>query len=68
VTLHLKYQGPNRIDCNAQVAKGQEMGWFEHGSTIIVFASPGMTLCPQRTAGETIRMGQPLLNLCAPHS
>jgi phosphatidylserine decarboxylase len=68
VTLHLKYQGPNRIDCDARVAKGQEMGWFEHGSTIIVFAPPGMTLCPQRTAGETIRMGQPLLNLCAPHS
>jgi len=68
VTLHLKYQGPNRIDCNARVDKGQEMGWFEHGSTIIVFAPPGMTLCPQRTAGETIRMGQPLLNLCAPHS
>jgi phosphatidylserine decarboxylase len=68
VTLHLKYQGPNRIDCDARVAKGQEMGWFEHGSTIIVFAPPGMTLCPQRTTGETIRMGQPLLNLCAPHS
>jgi phosphatidylserine decarboxylase len=68
VTLHLKYQGPNRIDCNAQVAKGQEMGWFEHGSTIIVFAPPGMKLCGQRTAGETIRMGQPLLNLCTPHS
>ena len=68
VTLHLKYQGPNRIDCDARVAKGQEMGWFEHGSTIIVFAPAGMTLCPQRTAGETIRMGQPLLNLCAPHS
>jgi phosphatidylserine decarboxylase len=68
VTFHLKYQGPNRIDCNARVLKGQEMGWFEHGSTIIVFAPPGMTLCEQRTAGETIRMGQPLLKLCAPHS
>ncbi len=68
VTLHLKYQGPNRIDCHARVAKGQEMGWFEHGSTIIVFAPPGMQLCEQRTPGETIRMGQPLLNLCVPHS
>ena len=68
VTLHLKYQGPNRIDCHARVAKGQEMGWFEHGSTIIVFAPPGMRLCEQRTPGETIRMGQPLLKLCAPHS
>jgi len=67
VTFHLKYQGPNRIDCNARVAKGAEMGWFEHGSTIIVFAPPGMSLCAGRTTGDTIRMGQPLLNLCAPH-
>jgi len=41
VRLHLRYQGPNRIECNARVAKGEEMGWFEHGSTIIVFAPPG---------------------------
>ena len=25
--------------------KGEEMGWFEHGSTIIVFAPGGFTLC-----------------------
>ena len=67
VTFHLKYQGPNRIDCNARVAKGAEMGWFEHGSTIIVFAPPGMSLCDRWTTGDTVRMGQPLLNLCAPH-
>ncbi|MES1196560.1 MAG: archaetidylserine decarboxylase, partial [Steroidobacter sp.] len=37
VLLHLKYRGPNVIPCNVPFAKGQEMGWFEHGSTIIVF-------------------------------
>jgi phosphatidylserine decarboxylase len=63
VRLHLRYQGPNRIECNARLAKGEEMGWFEHGSTIIVFAPPGMSLCTQWTTGDTIRMGQPLLNL-----
>ena len=67
VLLHLKYQGPNRIACNARVAKGEEMGWFEHGSTIIVFAPPGMSLCAEWTTGDTIRMGQPLLNLAPPH-
>src|SRR5690348_1806194 len=67
VTFHLKYQGPNRIDCHARVARGAEMGWFEHGSTIIVFAPPGMTLCEQWNTGDTIRVGQPLLNLCAGH-
>ena len=63
VILHLKYQGPNRIECNARLGKGEEMGWFEHGSTIIVFAPPGVSLCAQWTSGDIIRMGQPLLNL-----
>jgi len=63
VRLHLRYQGPNRIECNARVAKGEEMGWFEHGSTIIVFAPPGMSVCTQWSTGDVIRMGQPLLNL-----
>jgi phosphatidylserine decarboxylase len=60
VRLHLKYQGPNRIDCNASLAKGEEMGWFEHGSTIIVFAPPGVSLCERWQTGDVIRMGQPL--------
>jgi phosphatidylserine decarboxylase len=63
VRLHLKYRGPNRIECSARLGKGEEMGWFEHGSTIIVFAPPGVSLCGQWTAGDRIRMGQPLLNL-----
>ena len=63
VRLHLRYQGPNRIDCNAQLAKGEEMGWFEHGSTIIVFAPPGVSLCERWRSGDVIRMGQPLFDL-----
>jgi phosphatidylserine decarboxylase len=61
VQLHLRYRGPNRIPCNAHHAKGEEMGWFEHGSTIIVFAPPGYTLAPGIGEGQTIRMGQALL-------
>jgi phosphatidylserine decarboxylase len=63
VRLHLKYRGPNRIECRALLAKGQEMGWFEHGSTIIVFAPPGLSLCDTWHTGDVIRMGQPLFNL-----
>jgi phosphatidylserine decarboxylase len=63
IRLHLNYQGPNRIECNAGLGKGEEMGWFEHGSTIIVFAPPGVSLRAQWAAGDLIRMGQPLLNL-----
>jgi phosphatidylserine decarboxylase len=63
VRLHLRYQGPNRIECNAQISKGEEMGWFEHGSTIIVFAPPGVSLCGRWKSGDVIRMGQPLFEL-----
>jgi phosphatidylserine decarboxylase len=59
VTLHLKYRGPNFIPCDTRVAKGEEMGWFEHGSTIIVLAPPGFSLL--RKTGDVIRAGQPLL-------
>lgn len=43
--------------------KGEEMGWFEHGSTIVVF---GPSECPPvqgLTTGAMIRMGQPLLRI-----
>ena len=65
VRLHLKYKGPNHIDCDALLGKGQQMGWFEHGSTIIVFAPPGMALCGRWKSGDVIRTGQPLFHLSA---
>jgi phosphatidylserine decarboxylase len=61
VRLHLKYRGPNVIDCNATVAKGEELGWFEHGSTIILFAPDGCEPCVAE--GDVVRMGAPLLRL-----
>ena len=66
VRLHLRYRGPNRIECNAQLAKGQEMGWFEHGSTIIVLAPAGVSLCERWQTGDVIRMGQALFDLSPP--
>src|ERR1700736_1456447 len=51
VQLHLKYRGPNLMPCDVGVHKGEEMGWFEHGSTIIVFAPEGMSLCEQLREG-----------------
>jgi phosphatidylserine decarboxylase len=39
------------------------MGWFEHGSTIIVFAPPGMDLCAGIGEGRRIQMGQALMDL-----
>jgi len=59
--LHLRYRGPNRIDCRVPIAKGEEMGWFEHGSTIIVFAPRDVPLYGPFADGQRINMGQPLL-------
>jgi phosphatidylserine decarboxylase len=65
VLLHLRYRGANVIPCDASLHKGEEMGWFEHGSTIIVFAPQGSTLAPNLDVGTRIKMGEPLLRLPA---
>ncbi|HJY77049.1 MAG TPA: archaetidylserine decarboxylase [Burkholderiales bacterium] len=61
--LHLRYRGPNVIPCAARFAKGEEMGWFQHGSTILVFAPAGFTLHEGVREGATIRAGEPLMRL-----
>jgi phosphatidylserine decarboxylase len=61
VLLHLRYRGPNVIPCDVSLRRGEEMGWFEHGSTIIVFAPRGAALCEGILEGQRIRMGQKLL-------
>jgi phosphatidylserine decarboxylase len=63
VLLHLRHRGPNTMPCDVNLKKGEEMGWFEHGSTIILFAPDGFSLCAGVTEGTTIRMGQPLMRL-----
>jgi len=59
--LDLKYQGPNQIPCSAHYEKGEEMGYFQHGSTIIIFASSQYQLCDGILMGKGIKMGQALL-------
>jgi phosphatidylserine decarboxylase len=63
VLLHLRHRGPNVMPCDAPLAKGQEIGWFEHGSTIVVFAPKGFSLCERVRAGASIRMGEPLMRM-----
>ncbi|TSE35041.1 archaetidylserine decarboxylase [Tepidimonas charontis] len=60
VTLHLRYSGPNVIPCGVALQRGQEIGWFEHGSTIIVFVPAGYELAPGVESGVRLRAGQPL--------
>jgi phosphatidylserine decarboxylase len=61
--LNRNYRGRNVIACDSKVRKGEELGWFEHGSTIIVFAPDGFRLCDDVREGAAIQMGQPLMQL-----
>jgi phosphatidylserine decarboxylase len=61
VLLHLRYRGPNVMPCDAALQRGEEMGWFEHGSTIIVLAPSGLTLADGVFQGARVQMGQALL-------
>lgn len=61
VLLHLRWRGPNEMPCGAPVRRGQELGWFEHGSTLIVFVPPGFEMAEGVGPGSRLRMGQPLL-------
>jgi phosphatidylserine decarboxylase len=60
---HLKDKGGGFVRCNAAFRKGDELGWFEHGSTIIVFAPGRFSLCDGVRDGAMIRVGQPLLRI-----
>ena len=63
VLLSLKHRGPNVLPCDAAFSKGEEMGWFQHGSTVIVLAPRRFSLCDNVREGTLIRVGQPLMHL-----
>jgi phosphatidylserine decarboxylase len=52
---------PADYACAAPFAKGAEMGWFEHGSTIVVLAEQGCALAGGIATGRTVKMGEALL-------
>lgn len=57
--------GPERRRLDVAIAKGAEMGWFEHGSTIICFLPDGVPLAPELSEGVAIRAGQAIARLPA---
>jgi phosphatidylserine decarboxylase len=61
--LDLSYRGPREVPCDVGYAKGQELGYFAAGSTIVAFASGPVELAPNVVTGTTLRMGQPLFKL-----
>ena len=60
-TLDLRYRGPNVIPCDVAFKKGDELGYFQSGSTIVVFASGNVRLGEGIREGVRIRVGEPLL-------
>ena len=60
---HLRDGGGRTISCDARFRKGEEMGWFEHGSTIIVLAPAGFSLGGAAAEGAEMRVGRPLMRL-----
>lgn len=59
--LDMRYRGPNDIACSARYGKGEEMGYFQHGSTIILLATGNFSFCHTIRQGERVAMGQALL-------
>ncbi len=60
--LDMHYKGPQRISCDETFGKGDELGYFRHGSTIILFATPEYSFCDDIRTGERVRMGQAILS------
>jgi phosphatidylserine decarboxylase len=59
----LRPSGGAGVQCSADLRKGDEMGWFEHGSTIILFAPGGFSFCSNVQEDAIICVGQPLMRL-----
>jgi phosphatidylserine decarboxylase len=61
IVLNEETRGPILFPCNAEVRKGDELGWFEHGSTIIVLAPDNFEFCDNIAEGVRIYAGRSLL-------
>jgi phosphatidylserine decarboxylase len=65
VVLNAATRGPTVFRCDVSVRKGDELGWFEHGSTIIVLAPDGFEFCDNVRESARISAGQPLMRRSA---
>jgi phosphatidylserine decarboxylase len=60
LVLNAETRGPTVFSCDANVTKGEELGWFEHGSTIIMLAPEHYGFCDNVGEGARIRAGERL--------
>ncbi len=61
LVLNAQTRGPTVFPCDVGVRKGEELGWFEHGSTIIVLAPDHFEFCDNVVESARILAGQPLM-------
>lgn len=60
--LTLTHRGRNEVPCRARVRKGEELGRFEAGSTILLFVTGPFQFDSNLTEGMAIRVGEPLFH------
>src|SRR5437868_7406383 len=61
VILNAQTRGPTVFPCDASVRKGEELGWFEHGSTIIMLVPGEFEFCDNVAESTRVKAGQPLM-------
>jgi len=66
--LNLEYRGPNEFELSRRYDKGDEIGYFEHGSTIVLLAPCSLEFVESLASGRTVRMGEPIMKPRAPQS
>src|ERR1700722_4764032 len=61
IVLNAQTTGSTVFPCDVTVRKGDELGYFEHGSTIIVLTPDHFEFCDNVREGARILAGQPLM-------
>jgi phosphatidylserine decarboxylase len=61
LTLNAQTSGPTVFPCDVEVRKGEELGWFEHGSTIIILAPGDFEFDENAKEGARVRAGESLM-------
>jgi phosphatidylserine decarboxylase len=62
-TLDMNFKGPSTLRCDASYQKGDQMGYFQHGSTIVMLCSENYRFNTFLKEGSTIRVGEALMSI-----
>lgn len=63
LTLNHRTKDGLTLESGYPFEKGQELGWFEHGSTIILFVPKALSFIDNLHVGQHLKMGEPLIQL-----